>query len=244
MDEAFGKADKLGGSGRQAPLRTSRAIARPTAATLIVARLRRAILDLSLPPGTPLVEKALTERFGVSRTPVREALIRLADDGLVEVFPQSGTFVGRIPVAALPEAVVVRQALEGAAVSLAITAAADTDLDRLDAIVRRQGAFASIDDREGFHAADENFHETIAAIAGHPGLWRFTEMAKAQIDRCRQLTLPVPGRMSTVVAEHGVILAALRRRDEPAARAAMSTHLSAVIPDVAAIRERHPTYFV
>ena len=217
---------------------------RPTAASAVFAELRRDILSLVLPPGTPLGEKALTERFGMSRTPVREALIRLADDSLVEIFPQSGTFVGRIPVDALPEAVIVRQALEAAALKVAIQRATREDFDRLAATIARQEAMARIDDREGFHAADEAFHELIAQIAGHPGLWRVVQPAKAQIDRCRRLTLPVPGRMALVIAEHQAILDACRARDSASAERALTDHLSAVLPDAAVIRKSFPDYFV
>lgn len=229
---------------RGVPAHPGLAQQRATAATAIMAELRRSILDMSLPPGSPLVEKLLTEQFGVSRTPVREALIRLSEEGLVEIFPQSGTIVGRIPVDALPEAVVVRQALEAAAVSLAVAKASDADLDRLDAVITRQQAMASIDDRKGFHAADEAFHETLAVIGGHRGLWRVVQAAKAQIDRCRLLTLPIPGRMLMAIGEHREVMQALRARDEAAALAAMKRHLSALVPDVATIRQDYPGYFI
>lgn len=240
-NESEGRAEPRIVSERRMPQRLR---PRPTAATAIVGDLRRAILDLSLPPGTPLNEKALTERFGMSRTPIREALIRLAEEGLVEIFPQAGTFVGRIPIEGLPEAVIVRQALELAALRFVIDRAEEADFDRLDAIIARQDAFARLDDREGFHASDEAFHEALAAISGHPGLWRVAQQAKSQIDRCRRLTLPVPGRMGIVIAEHRAILAALMARDEQGAEAAMRAHLSAVLPDAETIRARFPDYFV
>src|ERR1700743_3574866 len=88
-------------------LEEQRAVRRPppriTSASAIFETLRGEIVTMALPPGAPLVEKVLTLRFGLSRTPVREALIRLAEIGLVDIFPQSGTFVARIPLAALPE---------------------------------------------------------------------------------------------------------------------------------------------
>jgi len=217
---------------------------RSTAATQILIQLRQAILAMDLPPGTPLTEKQLTERFGVSRTPVREALIRLAEERLVDIFPQSGTFVGRIPVSTLPEAVVIRKALEQAALELAIARADTAALDELERVIARQQAMASIDDRDGFHAADEAFHETIATIAGHPGIWRVAQQAKVQIDRCRRLTLPTPGRMGQVIAEHRAILAAMRKRDGAQARQALDRHLSMVLPDIDTFRQSHPDYFV
>ncbi len=216
---------------------------RPTAASHVLAHLRQSILDLSLPPGTPLSEKELTERFGLSRTPVREALIRLAEERLVDVFPQSGTFVSRIPVAALPEAVVIRKALERAALELAMERATAAGLEGLDRLIARQQAMAGLDDRDGFHAADEAFHEAIAGLSGHPGIWRVAQQAKTQIDRCRRLTLPSPGRMASVMAEHQAIVAAIRSGDRETARTALDDHLSAVLPDVVALRQQFPDYF-
>ena len=84
----------------------------PSAAAVIHSRLRSEIVSLARKPGEPLAEKELTEAYGVSRTPFREAILRLANEGLVDIFPQSGTFVSRIPQRALPEAIVIRTALE------------------------------------------------------------------------------------------------------------------------------------
>jgi DNA-binding GntR family transcriptional regulator len=218
-------------------------LARVTAASSILGVLRHDILSMALRPAEPLAEKVLTARFGVSRTPVREALMRLAEEGLVDIFPQSGTYVARIPFHGLPEAVVIRQALEGAAVGLAIDRADASDIASLEAVIARQEAMASLDDRDGFHAGDEAFHERIAQAARHPGLWRLAQQAKLQIDRCRRLTLPVPGRMRHVIADHRTILDALRHRDRAAAQAAMTRHLNAVLPDAETVRAQFPDYF-
>ena len=83
-----------------------------TAANLIYRTLRDDIVAMRMTPGEPINEKAVALKHGMSRTPVREALLRLAGEHLVEIFPQSGTFVTRIPMAALPEAILVRKALE------------------------------------------------------------------------------------------------------------------------------------
>lgn len=215
---------------------------RVTASAAIADKMRADILAVRLVPGQPLLERALTERFGVSRTPLREALIRLAEEGLVDIRPQSGTFVARIPLGSIPEAVVVRQALEGATVELAVDAGA-AGAARLRDIIGRQAAFADLDDREAFHEADEAFHECIAGLSGFPGLWRTIRQAKMQIDRCRRLTLPVLGRMPQVIAEHRVIADAIGAGDAEAARAAMRTHLGAVLPDARRLAETHPDYF-
>jgi DNA-binding GntR family transcriptional regulator len=224
------------GAGRRPPPRV-------TSASAIFEALREEIVVMALPPGAPLAEKVLTLRFGVSRTPLREALIRLAEIGLVDIFPQSGTFVARIPHAALAEAAAIRQALERLTVERAAEIASVDDLETLDDILARQRFFAARRDLRAFHEADEAFHEAIAAIAGYPGAWRVLKQVKVQIDRARQLTLPAPGRMNKVIGEHMAIRNAVARHDVPSAGAAMREHLSKVILDLDLLRRQNPDFF-
>jgi DNA-binding GntR family transcriptional regulator len=216
---------------------------RVTTATAIYERLHSDIVSLRMPPGMPLQEKRIAEEFGVSRTPVREALLRLSEGGLVDIYPQSGTVVSRVTVSAIPEAVVVRKALEGTTVERAADIATPADIARLDAIIARQKAHSAVGNTSSFHEEDEAFHEALAQIAGYPGIWTILKTVKVQIDRARRLTLPALGRMGSVVQEHVVIRDAIAAHDVPAARAAMLWHLSAVIPDVAELRSRYPDYF-
>lgn len=216
---------------------------RGTAASFVQDELRRAILAMQIEPGSALVEKELTARFGISRTPVREALIKLREEGLVEIFPQAGTFVARIPVEAIPEAVFIRQALECAAVDLVAQVSTPEIVARLDAVIARQHEAFDEGDQERFHLADESFHEAIAISAGYPGIWKLAQAAKSQIDRCRRMTLPVPGRMAMVIREHLSIVDAVRRQDGTAAQAAMRKHLGTLLPDLVYLRDKHPDYF-
>ena len=219
------------------------ALRRVTTADAIFRRLHADILSLRLPPGTALQEKRIAEEFGVSRTPVREALLRLSEGGLVDIYPQSGTVVSRVPVGAIPEAVVVRKSLECTTVERATEIATAADIARLEAIIARQKALAAIGDTFGFHEQDEAFHEAISQIAGYPGIWTILKTVKVQIDRARRLTLPVLGRMQNVIGEHQTIFDAIAAHDAPLARERMLHHLSAVIPDVAELRSRYPDYF-
>src|ERR1700761_7284172 len=134
---------------------------RVTTAVVIYRRLHAAIVSMALPPGTALQDKVLSAQFAVSRTPVREALIRLAEDDLVDIFPQSGTFVSRIKGNAIPEALDIRQALESVTGGRAAAQRDAADLDRLDRVLAQQTALAAQNDTSGFHDADELFHETI-----------------------------------------------------------------------------------
>lgn len=225
-------------SGRRLSVR------RVTTADAIYDELYEAISGVTLVPGTPLQEKVLTARFGVSRTPVREALIRLAEEGLVDIFPQAGTFVSRVPVGSIPEAVVIRQALEDAAITRTAAIAGVADLARLDAILAQQRMLAGLGDMNRYHQADEAFHDAIALIAGYPSLPKLLRQIKVQINRARRMTLPVEGRMHQIIGEHEVIRQAIADHDVTAARAAMKSHLNAVIPDVDRLRVQYPDYFV
>ncbi|MGA7807362.1 GntR family transcriptional regulator, partial [Bradyrhizobium sp.] len=154
---------------------------RPRAATTasrIHAELRAALISLQRLPGEPISEAQIALLHGVSRTPVREAILKLADEGLVDIFPQSGIFVSRIPLAALPEALIVRKALEETTARIAAEHATASQLLTLGAILERQREADAAHDREAFHQADELFHATIAEVARFPGIWTLIQQVK------------------------------------------------------------------
>jgi DNA-binding GntR family transcriptional regulator len=214
-----------------------------TAATLVYRALRTDIIAMRIAPGQAINEKAVGLQHGVSRTPVREALLRLAGDSLVAIFPQSGTFVTRIPIAALPEAIMVRKALEDLTVRRATESIDDARLATLRTIVAQQHKLEAQRDHDGFHAADEAFHATIAEFAGHPGIWQLIEQVKVQVDRYRRLTLPVPGRMGRVVDEHAMVIEAIATGDPGKASAVMATHLDGLSASIRDVRDLNPDYF-
>lgn len=212
-------------------------------AAVIRRRLRSEIIDMERKPGDAVSEKAIALAFGVSRTPVREALIQLADEGLVDVFPQSGTFVARIPLSGLPEAMLVRESLEGTIVRLAAASASADFIMQLEQGLARQRDCALRDDRSSFHREDEAFHALIAAGAGFPGVWSLVQQVKIQIDRFRRLTLPVPGRMAAVIGEHEAIVRAISAHDPERAALVMATHLTTMRAGLAQARDLNPSYF-
>jgi DNA-binding GntR family transcriptional regulator len=214
-----------------------------TAATAVYRALRTDIIAMRISPGQAINEKSVAVEHGVSRTPVREALLRLAGENLVEIFPQSGTFVTRIPMAALPEAIMVRKALEDLTVRRATERIDAERLATLRNIVDWQQTLEQRRDHDGFHAADEAFHANIAEIAGHSGIWQLVEQVKVQVDRYRRLTLPVPGRMGRVVDEHAVVLAAIATGDPDQASAAMAAHLDGLSASIRDVRDLNPDYF-
>jgi DNA-binding GntR family transcriptional regulator len=216
----------------------------PTIADAIYRHLHKAIVSMELEPGMPISEKGTALAQGVSRTPVREAILRLADERLVEVVPQSGTYVARIPLSALQEAIVVRRALEGATVRTATAKATPGQIMSLRATIERQKETAEAGEEAAFHKADEEFHAGIAAIAGYPGIWNLIRQVKVQVDRYRRLTLPQEGRMRLVVGEHAAVVEAMAEGDAARAVRRMEEHLDMLQFDIAVFRDLSPDFFV
>src|ERR1700733_12735972 len=208
---------------------------RPRAATAsakIYSDLRVELVSLQRRPGEAVSEAEIALSYGVSRTPVREAILKLSDEGLLEIFPQSGIIVSRIPMAALPEAIIIRKALEETTARLRAGPATTSQILVLRAILERQREAEAARDSDAFHQADEVFHATIAEIAGHPGIWKLIQQVKVHVDRYRRLTLPQTGRIAQVIAEHEVILAAIEAHDPAAAGIAMEFHLERLLSDI------------
>jgi DNA-binding GntR family transcriptional regulator len=229
---------------RPRSLRTGVSSSGTTASVQVYQQLRAQIVALDIPPGAALSENDLSLGFGVSRTPVREALLRLADEGLVEIVPKSGTTVSRIPYAQLGEAIVIRKALEEVAVREASLRATKSQFTGLWALIERQREAAKADDRDAFHGADDAFHAAIAEAAGYPGIWNLVNQVKVQVDRLRHLTLPEGGRMLRVTKEHAAVLSAMEKRDGNKAIRAMRSHLDGLEYSLPEIRRRNPEFFV
>lgn len=213
-----------------------------SAAQTVYMAVRDEIVAMRLTPGAVLLEKQISHNFGVSRTPVREALLKLAGEGLVDIFPQSGTFVSRIPYDALPEVMVIRCALEQASARFAAERATEADVAALRANIAAQRD-VPCDDNEGFHLLDEAFHALISDIAGYSGIWTLTRQVKVQVDRCRRLIMPRPGRRKEAIDEHEAIADAIAAHDVAAAVQTTAVHMDRVQDLIEKARASTPEYF-
>ena len=216
---------------------------RNTIAAQIHAVLRRDIICGRLEPRQSLAELELARRFGVSRTPIREAMIKLSEEGLVEIFPQYGSFVAPIKLSDVFDSQFAREALECAAVEKAIARIDERQGDELSAILERQRALERSGDDEAFVRADEDMHALIFRIAGHASAWQWLEGAKAQMDRVRYLAMSVLHKQPTVLAEHVDIIEGLRARDSKSAVAAMRVHLRGILQTIETLRDQDNDYF-
>ena len=207
------------------------------------ALLRDAIVSLWLSPGEAINEKAICDQLGISRTPVREALTKLSEEGLVQIYPQSGTFVSPIDLEHVFEGQIVRDALETAMVRRATHRFTPEFEALFQTILDQQRSISARNDYQAFYASDEEFHRTISHCAGSPRIWRTINSAKAQLDRVRRLNMPVPGQLDQIIKEHQAIFDGLREGKVSLAAKAMKIHLNAVFETVQVLMERHEEYF-
>jgi DNA-binding GntR family transcriptional regulator len=202
--------------------------------------LRREVLTLGLAPGAALSENELAARLGVSRTPIRESLVLLVEEGLVQVFPKIGSFVSRVDPARVADAQFVREAIELAALQdlpgepdPAVVAELRENL----AAQQRPGL-----DQDAFFELDEAFHQGLLRLSGHGSAWTTVVSAKGHLDRARRLGLS-ESPPTEYAAQHVRILDAVLSGDTGSAHAAMRGHLRAVFDDIERIRERSPELF-
>jgi GntR family transcriptional regulator, rspAB operon transcriptional repressor len=209
----------------------------------VYAMAQEEIVALEFKPGQPLSEKELSLRYGVSRTPVREALLQLADDSLVEIYPQTGTFVARISVHGVAEAQFIREALECAALRRGLEHFGEADLRRLEQNLERQRDAQAAHDFNTFYILDEAFHQTLVERSGFPGVWRVAQRAKVHLNRARRLSLPAVSTIGELIEQHADIVARLAAGDGPAAEEALAAHLRMVLADLPALQRAYPDYF-
>jgi len=214
-----------------------------SAAQRIESELRRLIIALELPPGSRLSEQDIAERHGVSRQPVREALIGLAKTRLVEIQPQRGTTVVKISVRKMMESRFVREAIETAVVRRACSSFDTQSRERIDDLLELQDQAARRNDHAAFQRYDELFHIALAEGAGCPLAWEAVQDIKAHMDRVCQLTLPGPEAMLPLIDQHRAIMAAIDARDEDAASEAMRRHLTEILRALPQVEAEHPELF-
>jgi DNA-binding GntR family transcriptional regulator len=200
----------------------------PSKANLIYGDLRRRIRELALPPGAPLRKAEIANAFGVSRAPVSNAIARLAEEGLVDVFPQRGSFVAPIRAVDVRESMFIRTALETEALRRVTGLATKGLLHTLDENLAGQADALKQNDLARFHDLDEALHTVIFAAIETPRALRLLDSACAPLDRVRRLSRPQKGRPEATLAEHRTLCDAIRSGDGEFAAAAMRSHLTQV----------------
>jgi GntR family transcriptional regulator, rspAB operon transcriptional repressor len=188
-----------------------------------------------------LSEQALSEGLQVSRAPVRDALKQLAAEGLVQVWPQRGTFVARIDPSKVRDAVFVREVIECRAAELACRASKPDKL-QLAALLDTQIKASERGDYASHLQADEQLHHAILDLAGHPHAWPALRLARTGMNRIRHLAIPVMGSHRVAIDHHRLIVDAILRGNEAKAMTYMREHVRSPLAFLDAIAAQYPDY--
>lgn len=188
-------------------------------------RVRAQILHRQLPPGTVLSESALAASLGMSKTPIRNALLALQQEGLLELGRRRQLLVCGLPSARRQELREVREAIEGLAITYACRDISDDDLDHLRTLLRRQRRAAEAGREDEFIELDEELHLTLASRAGLDLVPRLLRQLRGFVRLMQLNTRRDHGYMLRVLAEHERIVDAVEARDESTAQLALRAHL-------------------
>ena len=206
--------------------------------------LHHLIVHCVLPPGSPIREKDLSEQMEVSRTPIREALLQLEKEGLVEIYPQAGTRISKISMEEVRESHFIREAMESATVRFAAQQG-DSELNKkLKSRLQQFKDSLETAEKDLLFELDELFHKTIAEFRFQNRLWKITNIAKSHMDRVRHLTLPLPKRIYEIADEHQRVADFIISHQPDEAVRAIQDHLSVIFSDIERIRAERSEYFV
>lgn len=202
--------------------------------------LRDAIINLELVPGTVLSRQALQLQFGLSSTPIRDALTKLAEEALVEIFPQHATVVSRIDLDHARQAAFLRRSIEVEVVHNLASRPDPALIERLRQNLRQQEALAESGDLLEFNAVDRAMHRMMYDAAGVPDLWTVMLKRNGHIERLRRLHLPMKGKVDQTIRDHLAIVEAVAAGDPAAAAREARAHLSRSLAFIESIRAHYP----
>lgn len=213
-----------------------------TMAMRVVTALRDDIVTMSMKPGDVISESDIAGRYGVSRQPVREAFIRLAQQGLLLIRPKRATVVKKISPDGVRQSRFIRESIEVEIIRRVAAHPGKEAAEVLEKLIADQEAASAANDSRRFHKLDELFHRTLARLAGVEYAWQLIDDHKMQLDRVRYLTLGVSSSQRAI-AEHKQIAEAVAKGDVVGAEAAMRAHLARAEVLLSQTIEDFPDYF-
>lgn len=214
-----------------------------SASQKIYSLLKEEIIQLHLPPGLSISENEISERFSVSRTPVREAFLRLAQEGLLSIYPQKGTLVSLIDLSLVEEARFLREHLERVIVKLACEEFPQEQLIALEMNLKLQEMYFQNHDYQKLFQADEEFHKLIFKGCNKRRIWEMIREMSSDFNRIRVLRLASNFNWDDIYTQHTNIVNAIKNQDPLMAEEAMKEHLTAVNFDKTELVKNYPNYF-
>ena len=216
--------------------------ARETARDYALRMLKRNIASLTLVPGSLLSENELSASLGLSRTPIREALIELSKIRIVEILPQRGSRIALIDCAMVEESRFLRQVLDKAIMELACELAPELDFSAVEANVKLQQFYVDNQMPEKLMELDDDFHREFYRLTNRLQTYQMLESMAIHFDRVRSLSLATVKEIK-IVADHEALLRAVRGGDKAEVTALVVKHLNRYKIDEQAIREKYAAYF-
>lgn len=205
--------------------------------------LRDAIINLDLVPGTVLSRPELQLQFSLSSTPIRDALMRLAEEALVDIFPQHATVVSRIDLGHARQAAFLRRSIEVEVVHNLASSPDAALLEKLQQNLRQQQALADSGALLEFNAIDRAMHRMMYDAAGVPDLWTVMLKRNGHIERLRRLHLPMKGKVDQTIRDHIAIVEAIAAGDPAQAAKEVRAHLSRSLAFIEGIRAHYPAEY-
>ena len=205
--------------------------------------LHEAIVSLWFKPGQPLKERAIYQQLQISRTPVREAFLRLSEEGFLTILPQAGTYVSRICVRDLEESQFIRESLELGSVRWAVRNFTPELSNALEDLLEQQFKCVRQEDREQLWRLDEQFHKTIAEFKHTSQVWKITKNAKAHMDRAVRLAYPWIEQIATITDQHHGLVKLMQQGNVAGVEELMREHLNMIYTFLDPMIDRNPDYF-
>ena len=206
-------------------------------------KIKDDIMNMTLEPGTDVSVQKLSERYGVSRTPVREAVVRLQQSGLVVIYPQRKTVVSKIDLQRVREEWFIRTSLEAAVVDEFIHKCSELVIDAMQEIVNKQKKYLDKEYFREFYTKDNRFHQLIFETAGEELSWTTIENVASHYNRLRLLCGKMSGIDQEVMEQHEKIIEAARQRDSEAMRGVVSDHSNILLEQVKSMSKKYPHFF-
>jgi len=205
--------------------------------------IKKNIINLNIEPGNRISEKEISDILNVSRTPVREAFIKLAQEGLLYVLPQRGTYISYIDLDIVEEARFIRESLEIAVIKLATKEFPQKYLKELEINLEMQKKYIKEKAYVKFLEIDEQFHKTIFKGCNKERTWNIIEQGNTQYKRIRLLSFIADIQWTKVIEQHQGLISAIKEGNEEQAQKVLSNHLKKLLGEQYDIKKKYPQYF-
>lgn len=205
--------------------------------------LKMNIVRMKLEPGNRISENEISELLGVSRTPVREAFIKLSREGLLYILPQRGTYIAKIDLDQVEEARFIREVLESAVLKIVTQGISDEFLDRLDANLEEQRKCLITRDLSKYFELDEAFHRIIFESVNKLRTWIVIDQVNTQYKRVRILSYTFDNMINSLIEQHAQLVEAIRLKNDEKAQLVIGNHIRKLIHEQADLKARYPKYF-